>query len=302
MQQCRVLSIQSHVTSGYVGNRSAVFPLQLLGYEVDILNSCMLSNHTGYSKGAFGIKLTGQDLTQVISGMKENGLLNQITHVLTGYIGNATFLNVLSDTIIELRKTRKIKFICDPVLGDNGKLYVPKQNVQIYADKIIEHATILTPNTFELSLLSGMDNINSEFDVFQSCNKLHDLYNNIETIFVTGCTFINNEKVSVLVSSKSDDGHIEMFAVEANLLDEHFTGTGDLISALILAWTDKFPKDLKVACSHAMASVTGVLLKTTKLPKTEGNCPFKELKLIQSQDEIVRPRLDLVQVRNIEPT
>ena len=50
----RVLSIQSHVVSGYVGNKSAAFPLQLLGFEVDTINSVQFSNHTGYTAGVRG--------------------------------------------------------------------------------------------------------------------------------------------------------------------------------------------------------------------------------------------------------
>lgn len=46
----RVLSIQSHVVHGYVGNKSATFPLQVLGFEVDAINSVHFSNHTGYGK------------------------------------------------------------------------------------------------------------------------------------------------------------------------------------------------------------------------------------------------------------
>ena len=72
MSDCsrRVLSIQSHVVSGYVGNKSAAFPLQvqilnicsfilikyfqLLGFEVDTINSVQFSNHTGYTAGVRG--------------------------------------------------------------------------------------------------------------------------------------------------------------------------------------------------------------------------------------------------------
>merc|ERR1712212_1211147 len=87
----RVLSIQSHVVSGYVGNKSAVFPLQVLGFEVDYINSVQFSNHTGYShfKGQI---LDAEQLGQLFDGLVLNGLHKKYTHLLTGYIGSTSFL------------------------------------------------------------------------------------------------------------------------------------------------------------------------------------------------------------------
>lgn len=293
----RVLSIQSHVVSGYVGNRAAVFPLQLLGYDVDILNSCSLANHTGYKHGASGIRFKGEDLTQLICGMKENGLLSQLTHILTGYIGSVSFLEAVVDTVQQIRdhKNEDVVFVCDPVLGDNGKLYVPEELIYVYTDKVLRHATILTPNSFELSLLTGMS-IESEVDAFAACDKLHKTHG-IKTIFTTGVRAKRDEKkVSVLTSSIRDEQHVR-FAVDADFIDGTFTGTGDLMSALLLAWTNKLPDDLEGACMHAMASVTGVLHRTMEMPKSEGHCTFRELRLIQSQNEIFNPPLNLVRSR-----
>ena len=80
----RILSIQSHVVSGYVGNKSAVFPLQLLGFDVDVVNSVHFSNHTGYPHGFEGDVLQGTQLVQILEGLKRNGLLENIGHLLTG--------------------------------------------------------------------------------------------------------------------------------------------------------------------------------------------------------------------------
>lgn len=296
----RILSIQSHVVSGYVGNRAAVFPLQLLGYEVDILNSCILSNHTGYNQPARGVHFSGDDLIGLVDGMKQNGLLHQITHLLTGYIGSASFLRAVVHTIRVLRDISgsQVVFVCDPVLGDNGKLYVPGDLKQVYIDCVLRYTTILTPNAFELGLLSDMS-ITTEADAFKACKKLHH-EQGIETIFVTG-TRLREEKgqVSILVSSNRKGKHMR-FAVDAEDFDGTFTGTGDLICALLLAWTNKLPGDLQEACVHAMASVSGVLQRTMEMPRSEGDCPFRELRLIQSQEEICNPPIDLVRVRQVD--
>jgi pyridoxine kinase len=78
----RVLSIQSHTVQGYVGNKSAVFPLQLLGFDVDPINSVQFSNHTGYPTFR-GQVLNGSQLWDLIEGLAENDLLHY-THLLTG--------------------------------------------------------------------------------------------------------------------------------------------------------------------------------------------------------------------------
>lgn len=295
----RVLSIQSHVTSGYVGNKAAVFPLQLLGYDVDVLNSCYLSNHTGYANGAPGKRLLGAELKEAMEGMRANGLLTEVTHLLTGYIGTPSCLEAIVETLKVLRAetNRNLVFVCDPVLGDNGKLYVSEAQIQIYIDMVLDLATILTPNCFELSLLTKID-ICSEEDAFKACDYLHEKHG-IKTIFVTGTCFEKLKKsVSVLVSSKIGSGP-SRFAVDADYIDGHFTGSGDLMTALLLAWTDKLPENLVLACSNAMASVSAVLQSTVRLPKTKGLTPFPELRLVQSREVILEPPQELVTVRQL---
>jgi hypothetical protein len=97
----RVLSIQSSVVHGYVGNKSAVFPLQIHGFDVDPINTVQLSNHTGW--GYFkGQKLQGADLLALMDGLEHNRLLNY-THLLTGYMGSASFLQAVVDQLAVLK-------------------------------------------------------------------------------------------------------------------------------------------------------------------------------------------------------
>ena len=117
----RVLSVQSHTVHGYVGNKSAVFPLQLLGFEVDPINSVQFSNHTGCSGGFRGEVLHGDQLWDLVEGLETNGLLRQYTHLLTGYIGSVTFLRTVIRTVRLLReKDPTLRYHCDPVMGDDA--------------------------------------------------------------------------------------------------------------------------------------------------------------------------------------
>ena len=162
----RVLSIQSHAVRGHVGNKAAVLPLQVLGHEVDIINSVQLSNHTGYP-AVKGQVLSGGDLDTLVEGLESNQLLQDYSHVLTGYIGSLSFLQSIASAVSKVKWWREkaaadaedrglgavcdeVCYVCDPVLGDEGKLYVPPALVEIFRDEVIPNADILTPNAFEV--------------------------------------------------------------------------------------------------------------------------------------------------------
>uniref|UniRef100_A0A8C2IGD9 pyridoxal kinase n=1 Tax=Cyprinus carpio TaxID=7962 RepID=A0A8C2IGD9_CYPCA len=99
---CRVLSVQSHVVRGYVGNKSASFPLQVLGFEVDTINSVQFSNHTGYEHWK-GQVLTADELHVLYEGIKLNNV-NQYDYVLTGYTRDDSFLDMVVDIVQELKR------------------------------------------------------------------------------------------------------------------------------------------------------------------------------------------------------
>lgn len=169
----RVLSIQSHVVSGYVGNKSAVFPLQILGFEVDMINSVQFSNHTGYPHFKGHILDSGQ-LGQLIEGLELNNLHSKYSHLLTGYIGSTSFLEKVSETVKLLKSSnRSLTYVCDPVMGDEGKLYVTPDLLPIYQNTILPLADIVTPNQFEAELLTGIKITNLE-SAFKAIDLIHD--------------------------------------------------------------------------------------------------------------------------------
>ncbi|KAH6927257.1 hypothetical protein HPB50_001218 [Hyalomma asiaticum] len=167
----RVLSIQSHVVSGYVGNKSACFPLQTLGFEVDFINSVQFTNHTGYPV-CRGQVLNAEELQDLYEGLRLNRL-TKYTHILTGYVGSDSFLNKVADIVQELKQENpSLMYVCDPVMGDNGKLYVPQSLVNIYRDRLVSMADVVTPNQFELELLSEKQ-ITTESTVLEAMDVLH---------------------------------------------------------------------------------------------------------------------------------
>jgi len=121
--------------------------LQLYGFEVNSINSVQFSNHTGYNNGIKGQVLSGDDLKNLVDGLDNNNLLNGYTHMCTGYIGSLTFLNSIASVVDRVQeKNPDLKYICDPVMGDDGKFYVPEVLVESFRSVIIPKAYMITPN------------------------------------------------------------------------------------------------------------------------------------------------------------
>ncbi|XXG83784.1 hypothetical protein AAC387_Pa10g1462 [Persea americana] len=246
-QTGRVLSIQSHTVQGYVGNKSAVFPLQLLGYDVDPINSVQFSNHTGYPTFK-GQVLNGQQLWDLIEGLEANNLL-YYTHLLTGYIGSVSFLNTVLQVVEKLRSINpELTYVCDPVMGDEGKLYVPSELVSVYREKVVITSVHIEDNL----LLIG-----------------------------------SHQKAEGLTP--------EQFKIVIPKIPTYFTGTGDLMTALLLGWSNRYPNNLDKASELAVSSLQAVLHRTIRDYQSAGFDPQTsslEIRLVQSQDDIRNPEVN----------
>ncbi|XP_010062232.2 pyridoxal kinase [Eucalyptus grandis] len=286
----RVLSIQSHTVQGYVGNKSAVFPLQLLGYDVDPINSVQFSNHTGYPTFK-GQVLNGQQLWELIEGLEANDLL-YYTHLLTGYIGSVSFLNTVLRVVDKLRSVNpKLTYVCDPVMGDEGKLYIPQELVTVYREKVVPVASMLTPNQFEAELLTGY-RIVSEGDGREACNKLHDA--GPSKVVITSISI--NGDLRLIGSHQKEKGQVpEQFKILIPKIPAYFTGTGDLMTALLLGWSNKHPDNLDKAAELAVSSLQAVLQRTVndyRSAEFDPQSSSLEIRLIQSQDDIRNPQVN----------
>jgi pyridoxine kinase len=251
-EQVHVLSIQSHVVSGYVGNTAAVFPLQLLGFDVHVINSVQFSNHTGYPV-VKGTVMNGAELDALIDGLVSNDLC-RFDYLLTGYIGSETFLNSVLRVLEACRRINpNIKYICDPVLGDNNKLYVPLPLIDIFRVDVLPQAFMITPNQLEAEYLSGM-RLRSEAQVQECMLRLRSLGPRV--VALTSCELEERpgQLCCYVLSAAQEQGQGEPTSVlppaegERLLMtrivvdkqsDFHYTGTGDVTCALLLAWVHR---------------------------------------------------------------
>ncbi|GJQ11859.1 hypothetical protein GpartN1_g3650.t1 [Galdieria partita] len=284
----RVLSIQSHVVSGYVGNKAAVFPLELLGFEVDSIHTVQYSNHTGYLGGFRGKRLSGEDFDQLIVGLESNCLLQQVDYVLMGYIGDQTLLLRVLEAIKRLKSMKPdLLLVCDPVMGDQGKLYVSPQVVPIYRDAVVTFANILTPNQFELSILSNQP-VDTLEEAFQACIYIHT-QNKVQHIVVTSGEYKDMDSFVILISSEWGK---QQYIQTVEKIKGHFAGAGDLSSALILGWFVILKGDIVTACEKAMASVHSILQNTAANSRST-----LELQLIANQCFVQNPPKELIATR-----
>ncbi|CAB3373844.1 Hypothetical predicted protein [Cloeon dipterum] len=284
--------------AGYVGNKSATFPLQVLGFEVDAINSVQFSNHTGYGFWK-GQVLNEHELDELTEGLERNELLNY-SHLLTGYVGNPLFLSRIVGIVPKLRKVNpSLVFVCDPVMGDNGQMYVPKELMPIYRDQILPLADIITPNQFEAELLTGTK-MNNKEEAWEAVRLLHA--KGPKTVILSS-TELGSEDYLLALASYSDGTKSTRISVEIPKLPAIFTGTGDLFAALILAWMTKSNSDLKGSVEKTISTLQAVLKRTIAHAEEQsgGKPPSKahlELRLIQSKSDIEQPTISVTAVPN----
>ena len=271
-----ILSIQSWVASGHVGNASAVFPLQRLGAEVWALNTVQFSNHTGY--GAWRGQVFGAELIrELVTGIEERGVLGTCDAVLSGYMGDAAIGEAILEAVARVRAANpQAVYCCDPVIGDVGRgVFVRPGIPEFMRDRAMPAADIATPNQFELEWLTG-----------RAVGTLAEAKAAVRALQESGprCVLVT----SLRVEDTPADA-IEMLAAEGGqfwrvrtpLLPISVNGAGDAIAALFLFHRLRWG-DVRVAVSSAASSIHGLLRRTAEAGS-------REILTVAAQDEFVRP-------------
>ncbi|KAJ2321356.1 putative pyridoxal kinase [Coemansia sp. RSA 2611] len=290
----RILSVQSHVVSGYVGNRAATFPLQLLGHEVDVINTVQFSNHTGYNT-VHGERFAAAHIRDLFAGLQANGLDRGYTHLLTGYMGTSDNVHAVSAMARQLGQTNpELTFVVDPVLGDDGALYVPEELVALYRDELCPRATLVTPNQFEAELLTGIK-IATLADAKRACDALHQM--GVPNVVITSARIGDDASTLHLVGSElcARSGTKHQFAIGFPQLDGYFTGSGDFFAALLVARHASLANEfaglagaLAKACELATATQAGVMAATRQHQMSTGIAADPDLPRGSRPSDMVR--------------
>jgi pyridoxine kinase len=279
-----ILSIQSSVAYGHVGNSAATFPLMRMGVEVWPVVTVHFSNHTGYGQWR-GPLLSAADVSDVIRGIDERGVLEQCDAVLSGYQGGSDVGEVILDAVA-LVKTRNpaAVYCCDPVLGDVGRGFFVRPGIpELMRDRVVPAAQVITPNQFELDFLTGRQTRTTS-DVLAAADAARAM--GPETVLVTSVVEESATADTIDMVAVGTDG---AWSVTTPLLPRSFQGAGDLTAATFLAKLLQ-SGDVATALQQTAAVVYAVLRVTV-----ESGQP--ELQLVAAQDEIVRPAQQFEAVR-----
>jgi pyridoxine kinase len=276
MSAVEVLSIQSSVAYGHVGNSAAVFPLQRLGHEVWPVNTVHFSNHTGY--GAWrGPLLSPDDVREVIAGIDDRGALAGVDAVLSGYQGDPAVGAVILDAVARVRELNpEAVYCCDPVMGDVGRgMFVRPGIPEFMRDTVVPAADILTPNHFELDFLAGtttasMSDVLAAVDVVRATGP--------RDVLVTSVLVNDTAADSLDVLAVSDSG---AWAVTTPLLPISPNGCGDVTAALYLAHL-RTTGSPAAALERTTSSVFAILEATLA-------AGTREIQLVAAQDAIATP-------------
>jgi pyridoxine kinase len=271
-----LLSIQSHVAYGHVGNASAAFPLQRLGAEVWPVHTVQFSNHTGY--GAWRGQVFGAELVRdVVTGIEERGVLPQCDGVLSGYMGDAAIGEAILEAAVKVKAANhRAQYCCDPVIGDVGRgVFVRPGIPEFMRDRAIKAADVVTPNQFELDYLSGMET-KSLGAAVAAVDKVHAA--GPKTALVTSLHVEDTPADSIDLLASGPDGK---FRLRTPLLDISVNGAGDAIAALFF-FHFLNTRSSSQALSSAASSIFGLMKRT----KEAGS---REILLIAAQNEFVTP-------------
>lgn len=271
-----VLSIQSWVAYGHVGNASAVFPMQRLGVEVWAINTVMFSNHTGYGKWR-GPVFPADQVREVFEGIADRGVLGQCDGVVSGYMGDAAIGEAILDAAARVKAANpQALYCCDPVIGDVGRgVFVRPGIPEFMRDRAVPAADIVTPNQFELEYLSGMT-VKTLADACKAADAVHKL--GPKTILLTSLHHdgLAADKIALMVSHQG-----KRFAVETPMLKVSVNGAGDAIAALFFVHFGR-TRDPKMALESATASIYGLLKRTEE-------AGTREIQTVAAQHEFVEP-------------
>jgi pyridoxine kinase len=277
-----ILSIQSWVSYGHVGNAAAIFPLQRLGFEVWAIHTVQFSNHTGYGSWK-GMILPPEHIAEIVQGMSERGALETCNAVLSGYVGSAQTAEAILSAVQRVREANPhALYCCDPVMGDIGRgVFVRSEIPDVMKTQVTTISDVVTPNQFELELLTGKT-VKTLQDALEAANLLrhHIRQSGPRIVLVTSLLRDDAPANTIETLAVSDEG---AFLVNTPLipLEPPRNGTGDLIAALFFGnylTTNNVAKSLENSVSALYA-----LLELTHQMNT------REIQLVAAQDEYVQP-------------
>jgi pyridoxine kinase len=271
-----ILSLQSHVAYGHVGNSAAVFALQRLGIEVWPIHTVQFSNHTGY--GAWrGRAFDASLIAELVQGIEDRGVLDTCDGVLSGYMGSAATGAAILGAVARVKAANlHACYCCDPVIGDVGRgVFVAPGIAEFMRDAAVPAADVVTPNHFELDHLTGrtsgdLPSVLAAVDALRARGP--------RTVLVT--SLLLGDTPADAIDLLACDHH-GCHRLRTPRLPIAVNGAGDAIAALFFAHHLRTGSTAE-ALSASVSAVFGVLARTAQAKS-------REILLIEAQEELVKP-------------
>jgi pyridoxine kinase len=276
-----VISIQSQVAFGHVGNSAAVFPIQMHGIDVIAVPTTLLSNRPGYPT-LRGRVLEAQLVADLLRGIEERGALDSCKVILSGYLGSPEIADVVADFVARAKASHpKLVYCCDPVLGDRDRgLFVKPDIPPLVRDRLCPLADIITPNHFEFEFLCGAKAATSA-QVIDAAQAL--MARGPSTVIVTSAELADTPRgeIETLAIERSGEG-IRAWRAGTPKLPISPNGTGDLFAALFVAARVR-ENNTPDALGHAISAIFAVLERTA----ARGT---EEMRIVESAELLTHPK------------
>jgi len=271
-----ILSIQSSVAYGHVGNSAAVFPLQRMGFEVWPVNTVHFSNHTGYGQWR-GPVLAAEDVAGIIRGIEERDVLPNCDAVLSGYLGDASLGEVVVGAVGRVKRLNpEAVYCCDPVMGDAGRGFFVRPGIPEFIKEVmVSAADVITPNQFELEFLTCVE-VGDLDDALVAADEARRL--GPETVLTTSLRRRDADADTIEMLAVSKEG---AWLVQTPMLALEVNGAGDATAALFLAHLLRGAA-LAEALSMTASAVYAVLEETRRTGS-------REMRLVSAQESIGEP-------------
>lgn len=273
-----ILSIQSHVSYGHVGNSAAVFPLQRIGHEVWPVHTVNFSNHTGYGQWG-GELIPAAQVRNVIDGMEQCGAFERIDAILSGYQGGSDIADVIVDAVARIKEANpQAVYACDPVMGNaKSGCFVSDLIPPLLRDKVVPVADIITPNQFELEYLTGVPahDTTSTLEAIAAAQEMGP-----DTVLVTSVRRPETPADAIEMIAANEQG---AWLVRTPFIDFKRNGSGDVTAALFTGHYIR-ERDAADALARTASSVFDLI-------ETTFTADSRELLIIESQEAIAHPRL-----------
>ncbi|MBV8836860.1 MAG: pyridoxal kinase PdxY [Alphaproteobacteria bacterium] len=271
-----ILSIQSHVAYGHVGNAAATFPLQRIGADVWPIHTVQFSNHTGYGEWT-GRVFEAALIGELVEGIATRGVLGTCDGVLSGYMGAADTGAAILDAVAQVKAANpKARYCCDPVIGDVGRgIFVRPGIPEFMREQAVPAADVITPNQFELDLLAGRATTTTA-DARAAIDAVHRLGPDVILVTSLHTQETPPDAIDLVASDR-----VGVFRARTPKLPITVNGAGDAIAALFFAHYLRTGSAAE-ALSRAASSIFGLLRRTAEAGS-------REILLIEAQDEFVNP-------------